>query len=311
MTRRSFQTRWSWLSPFTLVQDNTMKHDPFIATPGKKTRLKDYDPSFIGKYKDKEEAEAKLKRDIGKLSDYQAALYAQNIYSLLVVFQAMDAAGKDGTIQHVMSGVNPQGTDIHSFKAPSTEELDHDYLWRCNRALPERGRIGIFNRSYYEEVLVVRVHPEILKSEPLPHEALTKKIWQRRFEDINNYERYLTRNGIHILKFFLNVSKEEQKRRFLARIDTPEKNWKFSIGDVKERALWDDYMSAYQDMFNHTSTRIAPWYIIPADNKWFTHVVVADVIVSKLKSLKPTYPKLSEERMKDLLKAKELLLNEV
>ncbi len=288
-----------------------MKHDPFIAMPGKKIRLKDYDPSFIGKYKDKEEAEAKLKRDIGKLSDYQAALYAQNIYALLVVFQAMDAAGKDGTIQHVMSGVNPQGTDVHSFKAPSTEELDHDYLWRCNKALPERGRIGIFNRSYYEEVLVVRVHPEILKSEPLPHDALTKKIWQRRFEDINNYERYLTRNGIHILKFFLNVSKEEQKRRFLARIDTPEKNWKFSIGDVKERALWDDYMSAYQDMFNHTSTRVAPWYIIPADNKWFTHVVVADVIVSKLKSLKPTYPKLSEERMKDLLQAKELLLNEV
>jgi PPK2 family polyphosphate:nucleotide phosphotransferase len=288
-----------------------MKHDPFIATPGKKIRLKDYDPSFTGKYSNKEEAEAKLKRDIEKLSEYQDALYAQSFYALLVIFQAMDAAGKDGTIRHVMTGVNPQGTDVHSFKAPSVEELDHDYLWRCNRALPERGRIGIFNRSYYEEVLVVRVHPEILKAEPLPHEALTKKIWQRRFEDINNYERYLTRNGIHILKFYLNVSKEEQKRRFLARIDTPEKNWKFSIGDVKERALWDDYMSAYQDMFTHTSTRIAPWYIVPADNKWFTHVVVADVIVSKLKSLKPTYPKLNEEHMKDLLQAKELLLNEV
>jgi PPK2 family polyphosphate:nucleotide phosphotransferase len=311
MTQRNFRTHSSWLSPFTLVQDKTMKHDPFIATPGKKIRLKDYDPSFIGKYSNKEEAEAKLKRDIEKLSEYQGALYAQSFNALLVVFQAMDAAGKDGTIRHVMTGVNPQGTDVHSFKAPSAEELDHDYLWRCNKALPERGRIGIFNRSYYEEVLVVRVHPEILKSEPLPHEALTKKIWQRRFEDINNYERYLTRNGIHILKFYLNVSKEEQKRRFLARIDTPEKNWKFSIGDVKERALWDDYMSAYQDMFTHTSTRIAPWYIVPADNKWFTHAVVADVIVSKLKSLKPTYPKLSEEHMKDLLQAKELLLNGV
>src|SRR6266436_279850 len=288
-----------------------MNQNHFLVRPDKRIKLADFDPSYTAKFKSREQAAAKLEKDVARLRKYQDILYATNTYALLIIFQAMDAAGKDSAIKHVMTGVNPQGTDVHSFKAPSVEELDHDYLWRCNRALPERGRIGIFNRSYYEDVLVVRVHPEILKSEPLPHDALTKKIWQRRFEDINNYERYLTRNGIHILKFFLNVSKEEQKRRFLARIDTPEKNWKFSIGDVKERALWDDYMSAYQDMFNHTSTRVAPWYIIPADNKWFTHVVVADVIVSKLKSLKPTYPKLSEERMKDLLQAKELLLNEV
>ena len=287
-----------------------MKHDDFIASPGKKIQLKDYDPSFVGKYKKKDDAKEKLTRDICKLSKYQDALYAQNTCALLLVFQAMDAAGKDSTIRHVMSGVNPQGTDVRSFKAPSTEEMDHDFLWRTNKALPERGRIGIFNRSYYEEVLVVRVHPEILKFQQMPPETVTKKIWQRRFEDINNYERYLTRNGVHILKFYLNVSKEEQKRRFLARIDTEEKNWKFSSGDVKERALWDDYMAAYEDMFTHTSTRLAPWYIVPADNKWFTHVVVADIIVSKLKSLKPKYPKLNEEHMKDLLHSKELLVGE-
>src|SRR6266481_1135922 len=214
-----------------------MKHNHFLVKPGKSIKLADFDPAYTAKFHSREEATAKLEKDIMRLAKYQDTLYAQNTQALLVIFQAMDAAGKDGTIKHVMSGVNPQGTQVFSFKAPSAEELDHDYLWRCYKALPERGRIGIFNRSYYEEVLVVRVHPEILRSSQLPKESLSKKIWQRRFEDINNYERYLTRNGIPILKFFLNVSKEEQKRRFLARIDTPEKNWKFSIGDVKERAL--------------------------------------------------------------------------
>jgi PPK2 family polyphosphate:nucleotide phosphotransferase len=287
-----------------------MKHDPFIARPGKKIALKDFDPAFTGKYKDKEEARAKLAKDVGRLADYQDVLYAQNQHSLLLILQAMDAAGKDSAIRHVMSGANPQGTDVRSFKAPSAEELDHDFLWRCAKALPERGRIGIFNRSYYEEVLVVRVHPELLAAENLPPQLVNKKIWRRRFEDINNFEQYLTRNGICVVKFFLHLSKGEQKRRFLARIDTPDKNWKFSSQDVKERKLWDDYMAAYEDMLNHTSTDVAPWYIVPADQKWFTHLVVADVIVSKLKSLSLEYPRLSEEHMKDLLEAKQLLESE-
>jgi PPK2 family polyphosphate:nucleotide phosphotransferase len=221
----------------------------------------------------------------------------------------MDAAGKDGTIKHVMSGVNPQGTQVFSFKAPSAEELDHDYLWRCYKALPERGRIGIFNRSYYEEVLVVRVHPEILKSSQLPQEAF-KGIWKTRFEQINNFERYLVQNGVHVLKFYLNVSKEEQRRRFLARIDRPEKNWKFSLNDAKERGHWDDYMKAYEDVFNRTSTKWAPWYVIPADHKWFARVAVADIIADKLKSLRLRYPVVSEAHKQELLLAKEALDNE-
>jgi len=287
-----------------------MNHDRFMVPPHKKIRLKDYDTAYKGKFKDKDEAANKLEKDICRLAEYQNVLYAQNTYALLIIFQAMDAAGKDGTIRHVMSGVNPQGTQVYSFKSPSSEELDHDYLWRTFKALPERGRIGIFNRSYYEEVLVVRVHPEILQLQQLPPESRKKGIWKRRFEEINNFERYLVHNGIHILKFFLNVSKEEQKRRFLARIDTPEKNWKFSFGDAHEREHWDEYMAAFEDAFSHTSTTHAPWYIIPADNKWFAHAAVADVIVSKLKSLNLRYPQVGEAHLEELQKAKALLENE-
>jgi PPK2 family polyphosphate:nucleotide phosphotransferase len=287
-----------------------MNHDNFLVPPGKKVRLKDYDPTDTGKFKSKEEATEKLQKDIIRLAKLQDVLYAQNNYALLVVLQAMDAAGKDGTIRHVMSGVNPQGTQVFSFKGPSAEDLDHDYLWRSFKALPERGRIGIFNRSYYEECLVVRVHPEYLNLQQLPPEAKGKNIWRRRFQEINNFERYLVRNGILILKFFLNVSKEEQRRRFLARINTPEKNWKFSLNDAKERGYWDDYMSSFEDMFQHTSTRWAPWHIIPADNKWFTRAAVADVIITKLKSLDLRYPAVSEEHKQNLLRAKELLESE-
>ncbi len=287
-----------------------MKHKNFIVPSKKKIRLADYDPAYTGKYSDHEETDDKLQKDLGELWQLQNTLYAQDTYALLVIFQAMDAAGKDGAVKHVMSGVNPQGCQVFSFKAPSSEELDHDYMWRAMKALPERGRIGIFNRSYYEEALVVRVHPEILAAQRLPaKEKNKKKLWRKRFEDINNVERYLSRNGIVILKFFLNVSKEEQKKRFLERIDTQEKNWKFSAGDVKERAHWDEYMQAYEDVFNHTSTPWAPWYIIPADNKWFTRTAVADIIVSKLKSLDLKYPTLSKEKMEELLKAKEMLEN--
>jgi PPK2 family polyphosphate:nucleotide phosphotransferase len=287
-----------------------MNHDHFIVPPGRTIRLKDYDPDYTGEFESKEQAETKLREDILKLANYQDVLYAQNTYSLLIIFQAMDASGKDSTIKHVMSGVDPQGCQVFSFKSPSAEELDHDYLWRSAKSLPERGRIGIFNRSYYEEVLVVRVHPEIFHSQQLPSEAKTENIWQRRFEEINNFERYLTNNGIAVLKFFLNVSKEKQRSRFLKRINTPEKNWKFSLNDVKERRFWDDYMAAYEDMFNHTSTTEAPWYIIPADNKWFMRTAVADVIISKLESLNLSYPTISEEHRQNLLKAKEILETE-
>jgi PPK2 family polyphosphate:nucleotide phosphotransferase len=287
-----------------------MNHDHFLVPPHKKIRLKDYDPTFTGKFKNKDEASEKLEGDIQRLAKLQDILYAHNRYALLVILQAMDAAGKDGTIRHVMSGVNPQGTQVYSFKGPSAEELDHDYLWRSFKALPERGRIGIFNRSYYEEVLVVRVHPEILDFQQLPDEAKKKTVWKNRFDEINSFERYLVRNGVHVLKFFLNVSRDEQKRRFLARINTPEKNWKFSVNDAKERAFWDSYMDAFEDMFNHTSTKWAPWYIVPADNKWFTRAAVADVIISKLKSLDISYPAVSEAHMKELQKAKEILENE-
>jgi PPK2 family polyphosphate:nucleotide phosphotransferase len=286
---------------------DAMKHDPFIADPGTKIKLKDFDPDFTGEYDSKVEAKAKLLNDVEQLSKLQRVLYADGTYSLLLIFQAMDAAGKDSAIRHVLSGVNPQGVDVRSFKAPSTEERNHDYMWRCVKALPERGRIGVFNRSYYEEVLVVRVHPELLQSEHLPAEVVTDKIWEQRYEDMERFERYLTRNGIHVLKFFLYVSKEEQKRRFLARISDPDKNWKFSSDDVRERQYWDEYMEAYEQMINHTSTRVAPWYIVPADHKWFSHVVIADIIATKLNSLHLEFPVLDEEHMRDLTKAKELL----
>ncbi|MBD0327637.1 MAG: polyphosphate kinase 2 family protein [Pyrinomonadaceae bacterium] len=287
-----------------------MNHEPFIVPPGKKIRLRDYDPNYTANFTSKDEALLKLQEDVRRLAKYQDVLYAQNTYALLIIFQAMDAAGKDGAIKHVMSGINPQGCQVFSFKSPSSEELDHDYLWRTHKALPERGRIGIFNRSYYEEVLVVRVHQEILNLQQLPPEAKDKNIWKRRFTDINDFEHYLVNNGIVVIKFFLNVSKEEQKRRFLKRIMTPEKNWKFSLGDAKERGFWEQYMEAYEDMFNHTSTAHAPWHIIPADHKWFTRAAVADVVISKLKSLKLSYPTVSEEHRQNLLKAKEVLENE-
>ena len=287
-----------------------MNHDSFMVRPGKNIRLRDYDPAFTGQFRDKEEASDKLRKDIERLAKYQDVLYAQNTYALLVMLQAMDTAGKDGTIRHVMSGVNPQGTQVHSFKAPSADDLRHDYLWRCVREMPGRGEIGIFNRSYYEEVLVVRIHPEFLERQRLPPETKGKSIWRRRFNEINDFEKYLVRNGIVVLKFFLNLSKEEQKRRLLARINTPEKNWKFSLTDAKERAHWDEYMQAFEEALNHTSTEWAPWYIIPADNKWFTRTVVADVIIEKLKSLKLSYPAVSKENQKPLMEGKRLLERE-
>ncbi len=229
---------------------------------------------------------------------------------MLLIFQAMDAGGKDGAIKHVMSGVNPQGCDVHSFKSPSAEELDHDYLWRCAKVLPSRGRIGIFNRSYYEETLVVRVHPEFLAQQKLPPELVTRHIWKGRFEDIRNFEQHLTRNGVVVRKFFLHVSKKEQKRRFLERIDTPEKNWKFSVGDAKEREFWDDYMAAYEDMIRHTASEAAPWYVVPADNKWFTRVVVAAAVVETLASLNLAYPQVGKDKLKELATAKAALRRE-
>ncbi|MDX6444556.1 MAG: hypothetical protein QOH71_1630 [Blastocatellia bacterium] len=287
-----------------------MKHDALIVPPGKKIRLKDFDPAYTGKFQHKDEARIKLTTDIVRLAEYQTVLYAQDTYALLIVLQALDAAGKDSAIKHVMSGVNPQGTQVTSFKQPSAEELDHDYLWRYHKAVPERGRIGIFNRSYYEEALVVRVHPELLSLEKLPPGTVKKDIWKQRFDQINDFERYLVRNGVAVLKFFLNVSREEQRRRFLARLDTPEKNWKFSLDDAKERAHWDDYQKAFEAVFQHTSTKWAPWYVIPADHKWFTHVAVADIIISKLKSLNLKYPTMSKERAQELQIAREMLESE-
>jgi PPK2 family polyphosphate:nucleotide phosphotransferase len=286
-------------------------YDMLLVPPDKKISLKkDYDPGFTGDLVKKKDADQLLADGIRQLAECQDKLYAQNTHSVLIIFQAMDAAGKDGVIKHVMSGVNPQGTQVYSFKAPSDEELDHDYLWRNFKALPERGRIGIFNRSYYEEVLVVRVHPEILERQRLPPEAKGKGIWKRRFAEINSFEQYLTQNGIVVLKFYLNVSKAEQKKRFLERIDLPEKNWKFSTFDVKERERWDDYQAAYEDMLNHTSTAHAPWYVVPADHKWFTRLAVGAVILKTMRDLKLAYPTVSEEHKQELLKAKEMLESE-
>ncbi len=280
---------------------------PFRIEHGKHFRLKDHNPGETAGVHSKAEAEKLLKEGVEKLADLQDKLYAQDSYALLLVFQAMDAAGKDGVIKHVMSGVNPQGCQVYSFKAPSSEELDHDYMWRAVTRMPERGRIGIFNRSYYEEVLVVRVHPELLAAEHIPPGLITKDVWKERFEDINSYERYLTRNGIVIRKFFLNLSKKEQKRRFLARLDEPEKNWKFSAADIKERACWGDYMEAFEDMIHHTATSDAPWHVIPADNKWFTRIAVAEAVIDTLESLKLSYPKVDDAKAKELAAARKLL----
>lgn len=288
-----------------------MNYDDFRVKTGKRLNLKSHKTGFTGDYTGKQEAKDDLEKNVERLAELQDVLYAQNTHALLIIFQAMDAAGKDGAIKHVMSGLNPQGCQVFSFKQPSAEELDHDFLWRCAKATPERGRIGIFNRSYYEEVLVVRVHKEILEAQPLPSDVKSdKNIWRRRFEQIASFENYLAENGVHVLKFFLNVSKEEQKNRFLARIEEPEKNWKFSAADAKERGFWDDYMKAYEEAISATSTAKAPWYVIPADKKWFTRVAVSEIIIKKLESMDLRYPTVSDEHKKDLLKAKELLENE-
>lgn len=267
---------------------------------GKKFRLKDFDPGDTGSIKSKDEGEKLLSRSIVELAALQDKLYAQDRWAILLIFQAMDAAGKDGAIKHVMSGINPQGCQVYSFKAPSAEELDHDYLWRNMVRVPERGRIGIFNRSYYEEVLVVRVHPEIFANEKIPPVLLGKDIWQERFQDIHAFERYLSRNGIVVRKFFLNVSKKEQKKRFEERLDNPEKNWKFSSADLRERGAWHDYMKAYEEMIQNTSTSHAPWYVVPADNKWFTRAVVAAALIDTLEDLKLEYPKVTSDKKKEL-----------
>src|SRR5438105_7566338 len=271
---------------------------PYRVEHGKHFRLKDFDPGDTGKLGSREEATADLESGVEQLRDLQDKLYAQENWGLLVILQGMDAAGKDSVIKHVMSGVNPQGCQVFSFKAPSAEELDHDYMWLAMKHMPERGHIGIFNRSYYEEVLVVRVHPELLKAEKIPPSLITKDLWKERFEDIRAFERYMRRNGIVIRKFFLNLSKKEQKRRFLARLDAPEKNWKFSAADIHERAFWDDYMDAYEDLIRHTATPGAPWHVIPADNKWFTHIAVAEAIIDTLDDLDLSYPTVDADKKK-------------
>ncbi len=283
---------------------------PYRITDGTKFRLKDFNPADRAGVKDKERAQDALDRGLELLCELQDKLYAQNQYGLLLIFQAMDAAGKDSVIKHVMSGVNPQGCQVYSFKAPSAEELDHDFLWRTSRCTPERGRIGIFNRSYYEETLVVRVHRDLLDRQHLPPALVTENIWEQRFEDISAYERYLTRNGIVVRKFFLNVSQKEQRKRFLARLDEPEKNWKFAAADVTERQHWAEYMHAYESMIRATATADAPWYIVPADHKWVTRMVVAAAVVDTLQSLKLHYPRLDAAARKGLAEAREALESE-
>jgi PPK2 family polyphosphate:nucleotide phosphotransferase len=283
---------------------------PYRVTDGKKFRLKNVDPSDTGDLssEDKPRAKEALQTGVEALAELQDILYAQDKWSVLLIFQAMDAAGKDGTIKHVMSGVNPQGCQVSSFKTPSSEELDHDYLWRSFRHLPERGRIGIFNRSYYEETLVVRVHPEYLQSQKLPPRLITKNIWKERFEDIRSFERYLSRNGTIVRKFFLHVSKGEQKKRFLERLENPDKNWKFSSSDLAERGHWDHYQKAYEDTIRETATKDSPWYVVPADNKWYTRVIVAAAVIDALASLDLHYPKVDEAQLERLAAAKETLL---
>ena len=283
---------------------------PFHVTNGAKFRLRDVDPGdTLGlKSEAKPRAKEALAMGVSALAELQDMLYAQDKWAVLLIFQAIDAAGKDGTIKHVMSGVNPQGCQVFSFKSPSSEDLDHDFLWRCVKCLPNRGHIGIFNRSYYEEVLVVRVHPEFLDKQKIPPSLVTKRIWAERFQDIRALERYLARNGILVVKFFLHLSKKEQKRRFLKRAETPEKNWKFSASDMAERAHWDEYQNAYQDMIRNTATKDNPWYVVPADNKWFTRLVVAAAVVDTLASLDLAYPEVDKSKLEEIAKAKKALL---
>jgi len=279
----------------------------FRVNDGRSFRLKNFDPADTHGLPSKDKATEILEHNVTHLAELQEKLYAQDQWAVLLIFQAMDAAGKDGVIKHVLSGVNPQGCEVTSFKQPSTEELDHDFLWRSNKRLPGRGHIGIFNRSYYEEVLIVRVHQEFLVKQHLPPELVTKNIWKERFEDIRNLESYLTRNGIAVRKFFLNVSKEEQRKRFLKRLEEPEKNWKFSEADVHEREHWREYMDAYEDMIRHTATPEAPWYIVPADHKWFMHATVSSAIIETLDSLKLAFPTVDRTRRKGLEAAREAL----
>jgi PPK2 family polyphosphate:nucleotide phosphotransferase len=288
-----------------------MEIEKLIVKPDSKINLKDFDTGYTGGYEEKKDAEEKLTDDIERLIKLQYKLYASNAYSVLIIVQAMDAAGKDGTIEHVMSGLNPQGCEVTSFKTPTYEELEHDFLWRCYKRLPERGKIGIFNRSYYEEVLVTRVHPEFILNQKLPGiksvDDITDEFWQRRFSQINRFEKHLFENGTIIIKFFLHVSKKEQKERFLKRIEDPNRNWKFSLGDVRERACWKDYMKAYEETINSTSTKFAPWYVIPADWKWYMRMAVGNILVKTLDELDIKMPELNEKAKGELVQAKTLL----
>ena len=291
-----------------LLKEASRLVEPYRITKGEKFRLRDHNPADTNGLKDKQQAQGLLEEGTELLSRMQEKLYAQDRWALLLIFQAMDAAGKDGAIKHVMSGVNPQGCDVFSFKSPSNEELDHDYLWRTHKCTPSRGKIGIFNRSYYEEVLVVRVHPPFLKAQKLPERLITKHIWDERYEDINSFERYLTRNGVVIRKFFLHVSKKEQKKRFLERLEDSKKNWKFSMADVQERGFWKDYQEDYEEMIQKTATKHAPWYVIPADNKWFTRLAVAAAIVDTLNDLDLAFPDVEKAKKKELKAVRNSLL---
>jgi PPK2 family polyphosphate:nucleotide phosphotransferase len=292
------------------IKESARLAEPYCISKGKKFRLKDYDPDDTGDVKDKEHSQKIIDDRAGLLSSLQEKLYAQDRWALLLILQAMDAAGKDGVVKHVMSGINPQGCDVHSFKTPSTEELNHDYLWRAHSRVPERGMIGIFNRSYYEEVLVVRVHPTILEAQKLPGALITKHIWEQRYEDINAFESYLTKNGVVIRKFFLHVSKKEQKKRFLDRLEDSKKNWKFSMADVKERGYWKDYQEAYEEMIENTATKHAPWYVVPADNKWYSQLIVASAIITALEGLNLAFPDVDKEKKNELETVRESLLHE-
>jgi PPK2 family polyphosphate:nucleotide phosphotransferase len=292
------------------IKESARLAAPYCVSKGEKFRLRDYDTSDTSEVKSKEQSQKIIDSRVGLLSSLQEKLYAQDRWALLVVIQGMDAGGKDGVVKHVMSGVNPQGCDVHAFKVPSNEELNHDYLWRAHRCVPERGKIGIFNRSYYEEVLVVRVHPALLQAQRLPDSLITKHIWEQRYEDINAFEHYLTRNGIAIRKFFLHVSKEEQKKRFLERLEDSKKNWKFSMADVKERAYWKDYQEAYEETIQNTATKHAPWYVVPADHKWYTQLIVASAIITALEELDLCFPDVDKEKKQELERVRESLLHE-
>ncbi len=297
------------------MRSNLIADPKIIAEPGKNHRVKDFNPDYTAHLGNKEQGKELLEDNVKQLIELQEKLYGHNRHSILLIFQAMDAAGKDGTIKHVMSGLNPQGCEVYSFKTPSAVELDHDYIWRTYKCLPERGRFGIFNRSYYEEVLVVKVHPQFLLAQNLPGvtsvDSIDNDFWKRRYRQINDMERHLVENGVIILKFFLNVSKKEQKKRFLDRIEDPNKNWKFSSGDVKERQYWDDYMNAYSDMLTQTSTEFAPWFVIPADHKWFMRYAVSNIIINRLKDLEIDFPTMPVSEKEELEKSKQMLLNEI